>query len=589
MPHGARRSDPDYVDTGWDRRDRAASGSYSGRTADRGPADRGGGSRGRGSRGPGDRGPAGRRPAPRGPRDRPGLRQTWRRQSRMAKVGYIVATLVAVIAVAASLGGFAIYRQLTGNITKVSVAGLSGRTIYGSLNVLVLGSQTRLHQRGNFGYDANPGTSNSDNLLIIHLDATHTHAIVLSIPRDTFVYEPACKERRYVGTGTWPAQPYPPGAIIDGALNIGGPSCAVQTVEALTGIRLDHFVEFNFNSFRTMVGQLGGVQVCVPPGPGYHDSATNTNLKPGKHWLNYTAALQYVRDRHGVGSGAQAGTDVARIELQQAFISSVVQQVNSNGLLTNLPKMLHIAGTATKALTIDDSLGSTVSLLRLAQSLAHLKSKNVTLITMPSTMDTYNYPAYSSHLMTVEPQDDVLFQMIRTGQRWTGALPVMPYSSVQVRVVNATGQAGLAYRTRTALRKLGFDVISVADSTYSATTTVQYAGLAQADAAYTVMSTLKAASSGENTLPEPNSQAGSPGPVTLVLGADFAGVNPAAIQKASGTTTVGKHHKHKSGTGGSPATAAGQPAPSNSVGAIQTRNAGASICSGLPSAYAPGG
>lgn len=513
------------------------------------------------------------------------MRGTWRRQRPAAKVGYVAATLIAIVAVVASLGSFVIYRQLTGNITKVKVAGLSGRTIYGSQNVLVLGSQTRLHQRGNFGYTANPGVSNSDNLLIVHLDATHTHAIVLSIPRDTFVYEPACKERRYVGTGVWPAQAYPPGAIIDGALNIGGPNCAVATVEALTGIKLDHFVEFNFNSFRTMVGELGGVQVCVPPGRGYHDASTNTNLKPGKHWLNYTAALQYVRDRHGVGSGASAGGDLPRIQLQQAFISSVVQQVNSNGLLTNFPKLLHIAGTATKALTIDDGLGSTTSLLRLAQSMAHLRPRNVTLITMPATMDTYNYPAYSSHLMTVEPQADVLFQLIRTGHPWTGGLPVMPYSSVQVRVVNATGKTGLATRTRTALRKLGFDVISVGDAAYSATTTLQYTGLAQADSAYMVMTALNAAPTGQNTLVEPAPQVGRPGPVTLVLGANFAGVNPAAKSTAVGAKPT--KHQRAAATGGT--VAGGQPAPSSSAGTVQTRNAGASICSGLPPAYKPGG
>ena len=464
------------------------------------------------------------------------------------------------------------------------MGGLTGRTVYGAQNILVLGSQTRLGQRGNFGFDANPGVSNSDNLLLIHLDPTHTHAIVLSIPRDTFVYEPACRERRYVGTGTWPAQPYPPGAIIDGALNIGGPTCAVQTVEALTGIKLDHFVEFNFNSFRTMVGQLGGVQVCVPPGPGYHDRATNLNLKPGKHLLNYGQALQYVRDRHGVGTGADAGGDLPRIELQQAFISSVVQKVNSTGLLSDAPSLLRIAGTATKALTVDDALGSTTSLLRLAESLAHLKSRNVTLITMPSTMDTYNYPSYSTHLMTVQPQDDVLFQMIRTGHAWTGALPVQPYSSVQVHVVNATGQTGLATRTRTALRKLGFDVVSVGDATHSATTTVDYAGLAQSDAAYTVMTALKAPSAGQNTLVEPAPQAGSAGPVTLILGANFAGVNPpAAVKSAVVKHTGGKRRKHTS------TSVASQPGPSNSAGAVEARNAGASICSGLPPAYAPGG
>ena len=369
-------------------------------------------------------------------------REYWRRQSRLAKAGYIVASLLAVVVVVAGIGAFAVYRQLDGNITKVNVGGLSGRTVYGSQNILVLGSQTRLGQRGNFGYDATPGVSNSDNLLIVHLDPTHTHAIVLSIPRDTFVYQPACKERAYVGTGIWPAQSYPPGAIIDGALNIGGPTCAVRTVEDLTGIQLDHFVEFDFNSFRTMVGQLGGVEVCVPPGPGYHDKATNLNLSPGKHLLDYTQALQYVRDRHGVGNGADAGGDLPRIELQQAFISSVVQKVNSTGLLSDIPSLLRIANTATKALTVDQGLGSTTSILRLAESLAHLKSKNVTLITMPSTTDTYDYPSYDEHLMAVQPQDDVLFQLIRANKAWHGSLPTQPYASVQVRVRERDRAAG---------------------------------------------------------------------------------------------------------------------------------------------------
>ncbi len=525
-----------------------------------------------------------RRPSARGRQTRRGhTLEHWRRQSRRAKAGYILASLVAVVAMVAGIGGFAIYQHFDANITKVQVGGLTGRTIYGPLNILVLGSQTRLGQRGNFGYDANPGVSNSDNLLLIHLDPTHTHAIVLSIPRDTFVYEPACKERRYVGTGTWPAQQYPPGAIVDGALNIGGPTCAVQTVEALAGIQLDHFVEFNFNSFRTMVGQLGGVEVCVPPGPGYHDQATNLNLSPGKHWLDYTRALQYVRDRHGVGTGADAGGDLPRIELQQAFISSVVQKVNSTGLLSDVPSLLRITDTATKALTVDQGLGSTASLLRLAESLARLKSKNVTLITMPTTMDTYDYPSYSTHLMTVEPQDDVLFQMIKTDQAWTGRLPVQPYSSVQVHVLNATGQRGLAGRTRTALRKLGFDVISVGDAPYSTTTTVQYAGQARADAAYTVMTALKAAPAGQNTLAEPAPQAGSPGPVTLLLGADFAGVNPAAVQHI---VTSGKHRKHGKITGSGTVVVSQSSSP---AGTVQSRNAGASICSGLPPANSPGG
>jgi LCP family protein required for cell wall assembly len=563
MPHGASRRDLGDFEPRRDRREAPSSRSAS-RSAPPGSA----------GRRPAAGGSSGRPPGPGG---KPGLsaRDHWRRQSRLAKAGYILASLVAVVAVVAGLGAFAVYRHLDSNITKVQVGGLTGRTTYGVQNILVLGSQTRLGQRGYFGYDASPGVSNSDNLLLIHLDPTHTHAIVLSIPRDTFVYQPACQERAYVGTGTWPAQQYPPGAIIDGALNIGGPTCAVETVEALTGIKLDHFVEFDFNSFRTMVGQLGGVEVCVPPGPGYHDTATNLNLSPGKHLLDYGQALQYVRDRHGVGSGADAGGDLPRIELQQAFISSVVQKVNSTGLLTDIPSLLRIADTATRALTVDQGLGSTTSLLRLAESMAHLKSRNVSLITMPSTMDTYDYPTYDEHLMTVEPQDDVLFQMIRTNQRWQGALPTEPNASVQVHVLNATGTPGLAAKTARELRKLGFDVVSIGDGAYTSTTTVDYAGLAQADSAYTLMTALKGQPTGQNTLLEPAPQEGVPGAITLTLGTDFGGVNPPPTSTPQATSSKG--------------TQASPTAGQTNTSQIQSRNAGASICSGLPPANPGGG
>jgi LCP family protein required for cell wall assembly len=527
--------------------------------------------------------PSGWAPGPPSGRGRPPASGRWRRKSLPAKIGYIAATLSAVIAVVAGIGFFTVYHQLTGNITKVAVGHLSGQTVYGPLNILVLGSQTRLGQRGNFGFTADPAVSNSDNLLLVHLDATHTHAIVLSIPRDTFVYQPACQERSYVGTGVWPAQPYPPGAIIDGALNIGGPTCAVQTVEALTGIQLDHFVEFNFNSFRTMVGKLGGVQVCVPPGPGYHDQQANLNLSPGLHWVNYGQALAYVRARHSLG-GPDAGGDLPRIELQQAFISSVVQQVNQQGVLKDFPKLLSIAYTATHALTVDQGLSSIDSILRLAESLAHLKSQNVSLITMPTAANTY--PGLSQHLMPVQPQDDVLFQMIRTGQPWTGALPVQPYSSVQVNVVNATGQPGLATRTAQQLRQLGFNAQPVpGGAAYSSTTTVQYAGTTQADSAYTLMTALNSFPAGQNTLPEEQSQVGSPGAVTLVVGSNFTGVQaPKATQPAPSATTS----KGKSGSSaGSPGTGA-SPSPSSGAAAVQSRNAGANICSGLPPSYSPG-
>ena len=188
---------------------------------------------------------------------------------------------------------------------------------------------------------------------------------------------------------------------------------------------------------------------------------------------------------------------------------------------------------------------------------------------MPTIID----PADVNRLLPEEPADDVIFQMILDGQTWHHRLPTLPDRQVQVRVLNATGIPGLAARTARRLTRLGFHVTGTGDAAATATTTVTYSGTAQADSAYTLMTGLKSAPAAQNLLAEPAPQTGQPGAVTLVIGTDFAGVNaPAAAHPASGTG------KGKAAAGG---TASPSPATQTTV---QSRNAGASICSGLPQA-----
>jgi LCP family protein required for cell wall assembly len=351
-------------------------------------------------------------------------------------------------------------------------------------------------------------------------------------------------------------------------MNIGGPSCAVSTVKDLTGVGIDHFVMLNFNSFRAMVDAIGGVEVCVPPG-GYHDPFSRLNLSGGKHLLTYDQALAYVRTRHGVSAEGDTGGDLPRIMLQQAFISSVIQKVNGQGILSNSVQLLKIADTATRALTVDQGLDSVTKLLGLARTLAHLRARHVTLITMPTVPDPN--PADPGRLLPEQPQDKVIFQMITDGQRWHGRLPTLPPGRVKVRVLNGAGITGLAGQTASRLRKLGFDVTGIGDTAAASATTVSYSGTAQADSAYTLMTALRATPAAQNLLPEPAPQTGAAGPVTLIIGSDWVGVDrPAPPHRAAGAG-----HARP-----------GRPAAGRqgSSGAIQTRNAGASICSGLPAA-----
>ena len=414
-------------------------------------------------------------------------------------------------------------------------------------------------------------TSNSDNLLLVHLDPAHTHAIVLSIPRDTMVYEPGCQARRSVGSGI--IGPYQ-SAIIDGAMNIGGPSCAVSTVSDLTGITLDHFVMFNFNSFRAMVDTIGGVEVCVPRS-GYHDPYSGLNLSGGKHLLTYNQALAYVRTRHGVQAEGDVGGDLPRIELQQAFISSAIQKVNSQGVLSNSVQLLKIADVATRALTVDQGLDSASKLLGLARSLTGLHANNVTLLTMPTMTD----PANVNRLLPAA-----------AGRRCH--LPDDPRRpGVASPAAHAAGQPGAGagaerHRHPAAwpggppgeLTRLGFDVTGTGDAAAASATTVTYSGTAQADSAYTLTTALKATAG--RTEP-----AGRAGPADRPAGPGHAdhrqrlhgreGARRAALCRPERPA-----RGHRAGQAGR-AAASGSPAARTTV---QSRNAGASICSGLPAA-----
>lgn len=482
-----------------------------------------------------------------------------RRWWRWTAIGF--ASLLAVVLGAS----YALYTQLDGNLRIVNVfGGLQSRppaTPRGAENILLLGSQTRDGQIGGQAeFGTAPGTDLSDNLILVHLDATRSHATIVSIPRDTMVYEPACKSR--LGAGAVPPIPH---AIIDGAMNQGGPACAVATVEHLSDIRIDHFVRFTFNSFRDMTNVLGGVQVCLPQ--PVNDSYSHLHMPAGRHFITGDQALEFVRTRHGVGDGS----DLGRIELQQEFISSMVQKLESQGTLDNPVKLLEIAEVATRSLTVDQDLGSVSALLGQAYSVRHLRARNITFITMPTQTD----PSDQNRLLPMQPEADDLWHMLKSGQRWHGHLPMPPPRQVAVTVLNGTGQSGLAANTAARLRALGYHVIATGNASYTPSTTVTYAGSLGGYAAYRLVGTLASAPRGvTDTLlaqPADAQTMGSP-QVTLTIGRDFTGVKP-------------QQEPRRTGRQARPST---QTAPWPGATSIQTRNGAANICSGVPGASQTG-
>jgi LCP family protein required for cell wall assembly len=306
-----------------------------------------------------------------------------RRKALRVLAGSCAALVLAV----AGVGTYA-YEHLFGAVATESLDSLTNRPAFAKadrfghvpLNILVLGSQTRDGQHGlNLGNATKLGTDISDTAMLVHISAERKWATVVSIPRDLVVPRPECPGR-LDPTQTVPSSP---DAMFDLAMNLGGPTCAVATVEQMTGIRIDHFVEINFNAFQALTDAVGGVTVCVPS-PGINDPHySGLVLGPGLHTVSGPESLAFVRDRHGLADG----TDLNRIRMQQMFVSSLFDKLASAGTLGDPITLYKIISAVTNNLTVDTELDSIDVMVGLAGSVQSLESHYIQFITVPYGFD----------------------------------------------------------------------------------------------------------------------------------------------------------------------------------------------------------
>ncbi|MDT0434698.1 MULTISPECIES: LCP family protein [Streptomyces] len=321
---------------------------------------------------PGATGPTGPRRPSRGRRRRP--------RSRRRTALLVTAWTAAGIVLLGGTGAGYVYYKLNGNIRSVDINQLLGadrpkKVDNGSENILVLGSDSRSGANKGLGGGADDGSARSDTAMIVHVYQGHRKATVVSVPRDTLVDRPACTD----SGGT--EHPAASGVMFNSAYSTGGATCAVKTVESLTGIRMDHYLEVDFSGFQKLIDELGGVDVTTTR--AIEDPESHLDLTAGTHRLDGQQALGLVRTRHGVGDGS----DLGRIQLQQAFVKALVDRVKGIGVLTDPTKLYGLADTATKTVTTDSDLGSVNALVSFAEGLKGISSAHMTMVTMPVRYD----------------------------------------------------------------------------------------------------------------------------------------------------------------------------------------------------------
>jgi len=201
-----------------------------------------------------------------------------------------------------------------------------------------------------------PPGDRADVIMIMRITGPRHHVQFISIPRDSWVSIP--------GEGL---------NKINAAYAFGGPTLLIQTVEQLTGVRIDHFAAVDFFGFKEITDALGGVDVRVAE----TTSQGGVTFEQGLNHLNGEEALIYVRQRKGLPGG-----DLDRVQRQQNYLRSIMSTVFAQNMLSDLGQTDNLLLALTGSISVDETL-TKADMLGLAFSLRNLNQNSLSFLTVP--------------------------------------------------------------------------------------------------------------------------------------------------------------------------------------------------------------
>jgi LCP family protein required for cell wall assembly len=289
--------------------------------------------------------------------------------------GLIGSGIGLVASIAAAGGGFAVWS--TANSTNADLDRAFDldaipeedrpERLNEAMNLLVIGSD---HREGNDESDAR-----SDTTILMHVNEDGNAAYGISIPRDLYVYIPEDPDATVSDTTD----------KFNAAYAWGGVNLTVRTVENLTGVRIDHIIEIDFNGLIAVVDALGGVTMNVQAAdadgyitddPGIESIHGDHRFFPaGPNKLYGEEALDYVRQRYQYNEG-----DFARMRHQQELIKAIMDSALSAGVLTDEDKLTSFISSTSDAVKVDTEFNAITT----AINLMDMRSDDLVFMTTPN-------------------------------------------------------------------------------------------------------------------------------------------------------------------------------------------------------------
>lgn len=345
----------------------------------------------------------------------------------------------------------------------------------GGMNLLVVGVDGREKLSGEEKERYRLGGTScdcTDTLMLVRISQDRERASVVSLPRDSYVTLP---EHTDPDTGRRHKEQ---AGKLNSAYASGGPGLTVRTVERMTDVHVDHYLEVDFTSFMSTVDAVGGVEICTKK--PLRDSHSGLDLPAGTSRLNGGEALQYVRARHLDGA-----SDLGRVQRQQRFLASLIKEATDSEVLMNPMEFKKVASSVLGSLRADHGFG-TGQMMALGQALRGFSPGSSEFSTVPLADTDHRVAGLGStvrwdeeraaELFTAFRQDRSLTQAKKAsaagddadsggdakgrdgqdGKRPEAASVEVAPGEVRVEVENGTERPGLARSVQNKLRETGF-------------------------------------------------------------------------------------------------------------------------------------
>ncbi len=279
--------------------------------------------------------------------------------------------LIALLLLAVSFVVYAVVIIVKGNHTldKISAPNRSPTVtddVYGDVvesndaesdvtNILLLGTDNR----------PATGSLNTDVIMIVSLRPEPRQAVIVSIPRDTYMdpegWRPAKANSFYASARRYDKE--------------GAYDMVRKIYSEFVDVPIDYVVEINFKAFEDIVDALGGITVDVDMNMRYVDptDGTDINLLKGEQLLNGKQALDFIRYRQR-NDGTGISSDMQRNARQQQVVSRIVEKVKSYETIIRAGGLLDAVGNNVKTSIPRDEM------IKLLRTYAGISNDNIEYI-----------------------------------------------------------------------------------------------------------------------------------------------------------------------------------------------------------------